>query len=219
MTRSLVVRSLVLGLILSAAAFSSTRYSYASPAPDGVRGRAVFRLEGGTLFRGGNTDGAGWLAGGAVGFGVARDLLVIASIEHIAVRISDPYTESFQPMTIQLEMGAPFQHRITPRVDVGAGIYLRARDHFAPSYYYYDPHGLGLSTAPFGMTFGAGLSFLVAPTVMLDVGVRRHESFDSNESWGMTSAGAGLTFAFGGEERGSGMWTRSDRDAAAYASR
>ena len=206
-----LVAILTLSLILS---LGSTRQAFAKPLPDGARGRGIFRLQGGTLFRDrGYTDGDGWVAGGALGFGVTRDLLVMASMEHIEVDISQPYRESFQPVTLQLQMGAPFQHRITPRVDLGAGIYLRARDHFQSYPYYYDPHGLGLTTAPFGMNFGGGLSFLVGRTVMLDVGVRRHESFDRNESFGMTTAMAGMTFALSRDEPGEWALVRSEPQA------
>ena len=204
-----LVAILTVSLVL---ALGSSQNALAKPLPDGARGRGILRLQGGTLFRDrGYTDGNGWLAGGSLGVGVTRDVLVLASIEHIGVQRFRPYSESFQPVTLQIEMGAPFQHRITPRVGVGAGMYLRTRN--GPTYV--DIHGLARNTAPFGMNFGGGLSFLLGKTVALDVSVRRHESFDSNEGFGMTSAGAGLTFALSRDEPAAWAGT----DAAALASR
>ena len=203
-----LVAILTLSSVLS---IGSSRIAFSKPMPDGARGRGIFRMQGGTIFRDrGYSDGAGWLAGGSLGAGVTRDFLVMASIEHIGVQKSQPYRESFQPVTLQLEMGAPFQHRVTPRVGLGAGVYLRTRNGAYP---YTDIHGLPTTTAPFGMNFGGGLSFLVARTVTLDVVVRRHESFKSNESWGMTSAGAGLTFALSRDEPP--QWARKDGSALA----
>ena len=186
---------------------------FGKPLPDGARGRGVFRLQGGTLFRdNGYSQGDGWVAGGAFGFGVTRDLLVMAAVEHIDVNISQPYRESFQPVTLQFQLGAPFQHRISPRVDLGGGLYLRTRDRVFYGTYPY-PYITPRTTAPFGLNFGGGLSFLLARTVMLDVGVRRHESFDPNESWGMTTATAGMTFALSRDEPG--QWARKEDSALA----
>jgi len=199
----------ILALILALCVLSGSN-AFAKPLPDGARGRGILRLQGGTLFRDrGYTDGNGWLAGGSLGVGVTRDVLVLASIEHIDVRRFQPNSESFQPVTLQIEMGAPFQHRITPRVDVGAGAYLRTRN--GPSYV--NIHGLPTNTAPFGMNFGGGLSFLVTRTFTLDVSVRRHESFNSHEDFGMTSAGAGLTFALSRDEPAT--WAGTDPSALA----
>ena len=207
-----LVAILTLSLVLCT---GLSRNAFARSLPDGARGRAIFRLQGGTLFRDrGYSDGDGWVAGGAFGFGVTRDLLVMGAMEHIGVNISQPYRESFQPVTLQFQLGAPFQHRIAPRVELGGGVYLRTRDRVFYGTYPY-PYVAPRTSAPFGMNFGGGLSFLLARAVSLNLGVRRHESFNPNESWGMTTATAGMTFALSRDEPP--QWARTDE--AALASR
>jgi opacity protein-like surface antigen len=222
-------RPLAAVLAMSAVSLiASTTDLAASPRPDGARGTAILRLRGGTVYsdpdRGG---GQAWLAGGGVGVGVTRDCIVSANFDHLSGDL--PGARQLEPMTIQLELGRPFQHRVAPRLEVGAGVYLNSpvnisyRIPVAPvplASQASETVRYGRTDAPFGMNMGGGVSFLLSSSVMFDLGARYHQTMGSANVLILTTVTAGLTFALSKEQPDSGEYVQSGkRGGAAYAQR
>ncbi len=156
----------------------------------------VLRIRGGLVFPDPDYEpGPGWSAGGALGLAVGRSVLVSVNYDHLYLDVpGNP--KSIDPMTIQLELGMPYRHGITPRVEVGAGVYSFRSGEFAIA------RSLGVfdrevarpsRDLPFGMNFGGGLSIPLWKRTMFDLDLRYHQTMGSN-SLVMGTAGAGLSY-------------------------
>jgi opacity protein-like surface antigen len=210
----LAVVSLPILLFLSNAHASA---SHASATSDGAQGRAILRLHGGTVYADPDPGtGPGWLAGGAVGMGIARNVVVTANYDHFHVDQGDGQRVDIDPVTVQLEIAKPFQRWISPRLEVGGGVYVRSRPPnpvvFPTGPVPLEPGGSSAfqeygrrTDSPFGINMGGGLSFLLSRNVMLDLGARYHQLTGRRDTSVFTTVSAGLTI---GLSRGShgGDW-------------
>ena len=204
-------------IFLVALSVSSPAYAGRAPQPG-----AIFRIHGGTAYTDPQTgSGPGWLAGAAVGFPVKPDVLLLVGFDHIATNRRDLFHDEIGAITGQFELAKPFQGWIEPRLNVGAGIYVRSID---PGYYtdrnsFEFIHGLPYVDAPFGINVGGGVAFLLSRGVTLDLDARHHETVgtESRKSV-LTCASAGLTFSLRRSHE-PGTWVESDGAAKRYAAR
>jgi hypothetical protein len=181
--------------------------------------KAIFRIHGGTTYSDPQSgSGPGWLAGGAVGLGVARDVYLLFGFDHLAVRRRGLRHDDIGAVTAQFELSKPFQGWIEPRLNMGAGVYVRSID---PGYYTYSSfeyiHGLPYTDAPFGINIGGGASVRLSKTVLFDLDGRYHQTtgIESTKSL-LTSITAGLTFAIGKQIPEPDGWV--DSGALSYTS-
>jgi len=172
-----------------------------SPEPAYTPGQPIVSVRGGASNTRG--EGVGWMAGGALGIGLNRAMLLAMDFSHAEPNHEIPRHISF--WTLQLEAAAPFQHRISPRLGAGVGVY---RTKGMPSYTVdFDPvpsqEGVTtptFKTTQFGFNAGLGLSLKVTSHVLLDFEAREHRTLrrelngDIAGVLNMTTAGAGLTY-------------------------
>ena len=146
--------------------------------------------------------GPGWSAGGAFALPLSSNVSLSLNYDHMY--LDTPGTmRSVNPLTAQLELGTPYQRRISPRVGVGAGLYdIKSRNSIV-----INPLG-GFDTIrtrhrgiPFGMNFGGGVSIPLWARTLFDVDLRYHQTMGSS-SLVMGTVGAGLTYRLGGVEDG-----------------
>ena len=144
-------------------------------------------------------------------------MLISLSYDHIAMHQAYGFrqVESLSPVTLELEVGKPLAHRITPRVGAGAGPYF----HDVSSYVYqYDGvarvHSL---EGAFGMHFDLGLSVPLWKHALMDFDYRYHQTV-GDRTYVVGTATAGLRFVFPGSESDPKGYVYS-RETPAYASR
>jgi len=191
-----------LAAILALVAIASTPVdSKASPEPAFMEGQSILSLRvGASNTRG---EGTGWMAGGGLGVGLNRAMLLAMDLSHAEPNHEIQRHISF--WTLQLEVGAPFQHRISPRLGAGVGVY---RTKGMQSYTLdFDPSPLQEGASPptfkitqFGFSAGLGLSLQVTNHILLDFEAREHRTLrrelngDIGGVLDMTTAGGGLTY-------------------------
>jgi hypothetical protein len=202
----------VSALILSGLAVgTSVPTAYAADAAwspsDGASGQAIFRIRGALVPDGlAGSVGPGWMLGGGAGLGLSRFLLLSVNIDRF--KIHDRYARSVEPWTVQLEVGTPFQRRVKPRFEVGAGLYRRIeRTRFIAG----PPTILG--PFPFGersqyvkdetllgFNYGLGISAPVAKRIMAELGLHYHETLNRgitgtrSHSLVLSYVGFGMTY-------------------------
>lgn len=131
--------------------------------------------------------------------GVTQNFLILANYDHIYIDQGGGDHLTLDPVTIQLELGRPFQGRVAPRLEIGGGVYIRSREPL-PYFYYPFIQEYGRRTdSPFGMNMGGGISFLLSERVMLDLGARYHQTMGSRDTWIFTTVTAGLTIGLSRE--------------------
>ncbi len=144
------------------------------------------------------------MAGGSLGVGLNRGMLLAMDVSHAEPNHEIP--RSIYSWTLQLEVGAPFRHRISPRFEAGAGVYRTSGMPAIALDFDPVPSQEGTTTpifriTQFGFNVGLGLSLQVANHVLLDVGGRQHRTLhrelngDVAGVLSMTTVGAGLTYA------------------------
>jgi len=119
--------------------------------------------------------------------------LVSLSYDHIAMgeTMFSGDRPSVSPVTLDLELGMPTEHHITPRIAAGVGPYF----HDNVTYAYTGPYGgppqrLHSLTSTLGAHFGVGLSIPAWKRTLVDVDYRYHQgSGDDNFAVGTLSAG------------------------------
>lgn len=198
----------ILLLFALTTAFSRTADAAWSPY-DGASGQTVLRLRGAFVPDNlANTPGPGWMAGGGVGFGIQRVLLLTFNFDHY--QLNDRYLRSVEPWTVKLEVGKPFQNRVAPHFELGTGVYRRSE--FSRMANIARPSGGGSfpiwegsprrqeQTVLLGFNYGLGFSAPVAKRVMADIGLRYHKTLDRDlsgsrsHSLSLSVVEAGLTW-------------------------
>ena len=201
--------SIVAILILSAltSAFPGPAHAAWSPG-DGAAGQAVFRIRGAFVPDNlAGTPAPGWMAGGGVGFGIQRVLVLAVNFDHY--ELDDRYLRSVEPWTVQLEVGKPFQRRIKPWFGVGTGVYRRIeRPWFniaRPANVlgpvpFGDPGQYVKREALLGFNYGFGIWIPLRNRVMADLGLRYHKTLDRDldgtrsHSLTLSAVGVGVTY-------------------------
>ena len=157
----------------------------------------VLRLRGGLVFPDHDgVPGPGWAAGGALGLVLNRNVLVSVTYDHMYLDVAGS-PQSVDPMTIQLELGVPYQHRITARAEVGAGLYSMGSTGYAilRPLRVFEGERVGSSRdTPFGMNFGGGVSIPLWKRTMFDLDLRYHQTLGDSHSLVMGTVGAGLSY-------------------------
>ena len=158
---------------------------------------AVARIRGGALYWDPSGHGPGWAAGGSVGFGLARNLLLSFNFDHMVP--DDPENSpqrSMDPLTFQLEFGTPFQRPITPTMQVGTGVYVRRHTELVFSGSGASHFISGPRESHLGLNVGSGVTISFTRRVALDLLVRYHQAGLGVEPYfRMTTVSAGLTYA------------------------
>ncbi|HEY3156947.1 MAG TPA: hypothetical protein VGK76_10060 [Candidatus Eisenbacteria bacterium] len=175
---------------------SPTFVSLAAGSTDRELPVGVLRLRGGLVFPDPDgVPGPGWSAGGALGLALSRNVLVSVNYDHLYLDVAGS-PQSVDPMTIQLEFGVPYQHRITPRAEVGAGLYSMGSTGYAiprPLRVFVGEEVRSSRDVPFGMNFGGGASIRLWNRTMFDVDLRYHQTMGS-DALIMGTVGAGLSY-------------------------
>jgi len=172
---------------------------FASPSAGGTDRdlpAGVLRIRGGLVFP--DPDGApgpGWSAGGALGLVLSRSVLVSLNYDHVDLDAAGS-PKSVDPMTVQVELGMPYRHRITPRAEVGAGLYNLGSSGYANirPLRVFGGEDIRQSYNEFGMNFGGGVSVPLWGRTMFDVDLRYHQTMGGGVSLVMGTAGAGLSY-------------------------
>jgi hypothetical protein len=157
----------------------------------------VLRIRGGLVFP--DRDGApgpGWSAGGALGLALSRSVLVSVNYDHMDLDVSSS-PKSVDPMTVQLELGVPYLHRVSPRAELGAGLYSMGSRGFAmirPLLVLDREDARPSRDSQFGMNFGGGVSIPLWKRTMFDLDLRYHQTMGNSNSLVMGTVGAGLSY-------------------------
>ena len=186
---------------------------------------SVLRLRGGIAFPDPDhhDPGAAWSAGGAAGVVLNRNILLSLCYDHID--LDDPSSgfrsPAVDPLTVEVELGRPMAHGVTPRIAAGGGPYFQRNRHFA----YYAPTGSSLvsggpfSSASFGMHFGAGVSFPLTKRTMMDFDFRYHQTVGRERALVVGNTTVGLRFLFPGGSGDPDGYVRTKTAPFAIASR
>jgi hypothetical protein len=137
----------------------------------------LIRARGGALYWNQQGDGPGWSAGGSMAFPVGNDVLLGIGLDHM---VPDDHANvpqrTMDPMTVQVEFGAPFRRRITPTLQVGSGIYILRQtelvmDGSGQFHWTHGPH-----TNHLGFNAGGGVSVTASSCLAVDLVARYHQS-------------------------------------------
>ena len=183
---------------------------------------SVLRIRGGFAFPDPDHQdpGPAWSAGGSVGVVLNRNILLSLSYDHIDLDEPDASfrRRAIDPLTLEVELGLPSSHRVTPRLAAGAGAYFHDDPRIVYSYYpgYAGPpqrsHVLGSS---FGMHFGGGLSIPLWRRTLMDLDFRYHQTTGNDQAVVVGTATAGLRFLFPGGQADPDGYVDSGRAAVA----
>ncbi len=185
---------LALSTILSLDTSAASATSYGVPA-------SVLRFRGGVTFASQGIN-SGWLAGGAIGVVVNRDVLLSVSYDHLDLALPKGSLErrALNPVTFELELGREGEHRLAPRIAAGAGMYFHRQIY--PNLLSVDVERMrhGSLVAVFGMHFGAGLSIPLWKGTLMDLDYRYHQTVSGGDGGDeVGAASAGLRFLFPGK--------------------
>jgi len=149
-----------------------------------------------------------------------REVLLSLSYDHLALnqRLWSSGRRSLDPVTVELELGRPTEHRAALRLAAGAGLYFH-RDSFIEYLPYYTQQHNSLGST-FGMHFGGGFSIPLWKRTLMDLDYRYHQTVGRENALVISTISAGLRFLFPGREPDPEGYVRAGgREAAAYASR
>jgi opacity protein-like surface antigen len=180
---------------------------------------SVLRLRGGIAFPDPDhhDPGAAWSAGGAAGVVLNRNILLSLCYDHID--LDDPgagfRSPAVDPVTLEIELGRPMAHGITPRIAAGGGPYFR-RHRFQPSYALDagSQTRSSLGAANFGMHFGAGVSLPLTKRTMMDFDFRYHQTVGREQALVVGNTTVGLRFLFPGGSDPDGYVRNSSKPEA-----
>lgn len=162
-------------------------------------GEGFLRLRGGIVFPDPDRDpGPGWLAGGALGLPLNQNVVLSMNYDHVDLDTPGDM-RSVNPLTAQLELGAPTRGGIVPRVSLGAGFYdIKVRDRvtFVPVGGFVNEYR-SPRNVPFGMSVGGGVSIPLSARTMFDLDLRYHQTMGFN-TLVMGTVGAGISYKLGG---------------------
>ena len=185
---------------------------------------SVLRIRGGFAFPDPDHQdpGPAWSAGGSVGVVLNRNILLSLSYDHIDLDEPDGTfrRRAIDPLTLEMELGLPTAHRITPRLAAGAGPYFHDDPRIVYSYYpgyAGPPQRSNVLRTSFGMHFGGGLSIPLAHRTMVDLDFRYHQTTGGDQALVVGTATVGLRFLFPGGEPDSDGYVESR--PTAYAQR
>jgi len=134
-----------------------------------------------------------------VGIVVNRNILISLCYDHIDLEESDLYSrrQGVDPLTVDIEVGRPGRSRFTPRITAGAGPYFQDDKNV---YYIYpgSTRTQTMTSAAFGMHFGAGVSVPLTKRMMIDLDYRYHQTVGKLDALVIGSATVGLRFLFPG---------------------
>jgi hypothetical protein len=190
-----------LAFVLALTAILSLDTSPAS-ATSGDVPASVLRLRGGVTFPSQGIN-SGWLAGGAIGIVMNRDVLLSVCYDHLdlAVPKGSVGRKSVDPVTFELELGREGEHRLAPRIAAGAGFYFHRMIYPAVIFSGAEYQRHRSLVAVFGMHFGVGLSIPLWKGTLMDLDYRYHQTVSGGGDGGdeVGAVSAGLRFLFPGK--------------------
>ncbi len=156
---------------------------------------SVLRIRGGFAFPDPDHQdpGPAWSAGGSVGVVLNRNILLSLSYDHIDLDEPDGTfrRRAIDPLTLEMELGLPTAHRITPRLAAGAGPYFHDDPRMVYSYYpgyAGPPQRSNVLRTSFGMHFGGGIWIC---DTSRQRGVTKHSSWE-RQLWVFGSCSPGV---------------------------
>jgi len=168
-----------------------------APLASGEDLLAVARIRDGALYWDPGGNGPGWAAGGSVGFGLARNVLLSFNYDHMVP--DDPENSpqrSMDPLTVQIEVGTPFQRLITPTMQMGTGVYVQRHTELVTTGSGASHFVSGPRESHLGLNVGSGVTISFTQRVALDLLVRYYQAGLRVEPYfRMTTISAGLTYA------------------------
>jgi opacity protein-like surface antigen len=160
----------------------------------------LIRARGGALYWNQQGDGPGWSAGGSLAFPIGSDLLLGIGVDHF---VPDDHANvpqrTMDPMTVQIEFGAPFRRRITPTFQVGSGVYIMRQTELTTngSGQLYWTHGPNKNHL--GFNAGGGVSVAASSCIGVDLVARYHQAGLSLEpAFRATTVTVSLTYLLPG---------------------